>query len=293
MSLLLWLALACEEPVSDAERYSTVLTQPAMPLNDALSRCARISRPDLRGDCALLAASRSPDPAAVCPDVPAGVWQEECFFVAAEAVNRAGDNRAAAALCGQAGRFQLDCAQHLWQTPVHQLIHSRGAAGFADALPQAELLYAAWSPVLAAQSDFEERFWAKFFGNGFEGQGGPISAAWCDPLPAQHQPACVAAAAAHLSRELGPAVEVPERLMIFCEHAEPGIAEVSAWLPSEPSPALDAAVAARQRDICTNAPGAPGRVGPGSCVAACVQQNMARAVPGDVIARDCEDACAR
>lgn len=242
--------------------YSAVVSDRTLTPDDALARCQRIRERSLRGDCSLVAASRAAQPVAHCPQVPAGVWQEECWFIAAEAVNRLGEVGQAAELCQRAGRFRLDCAQHLWQTPVHRLIHSRGAAGFSAALPEATALHDAWAPVLAAQSDFEGRFWAKFFGNGFEGQGLPITTRWCAPLPATHHAACRGAAAAFLARELGPAVEHPDRLLAFCQLSSPGVAAVRRWIDAEPDPMLDSVVAERQVDICTNAPGAPGRVGP-------------------------------
>lgn len=261
--LLCFALIACgrEEP-SDAVTYSAVLADRDRPPDEALAACRTLVDPALQGDCALVAASRSEQPGVHCPQVPLGVWQEECWFIAAEAVNRLGEAEQAATLCQRAGRFRLDCAQHLWQTPVHQLIHSRGAAGFLEALPEAAALHDAWAPVLAAQSDFESRFWAKFFGNGFEGQGLPITTRWCIPLPRTHQAACRNAAAAFLARELGPAVEQPARLMAFCRLPAPGVEAVRLWLDAEPDPLLDQVVAERQVDICTNAPGAPGRVGP-------------------------------
>lgn len=289
-ALALTLLLACDPPAeTDAATYSRVLSTPSLS-SDA---CAPIRDPSLKGDCLLVVATRAPDPAAACPDLPAGVWQEECWFVAAEAINRQGDALGAAALCQKAGRFRLDCAQHLWQTPVHQLIHARGAQGFAEAMPQAEALYAAWAPVVAGQSDFEQRFWAKFFGNGFEGQGTPISARWCEPVPEPRRAACLSAAGAHLSRELGPAVEQPGRLQPFCAMWLPGVAEIAAWLPAEPDAALDAAVLRSQLDICTNAPGAPGTVGGRSaCVSRCMGAALAFAGDPEAAGEVCEIDCA-
>jgi hypothetical protein len=262
LAVLALLQLSCAPTAPDAVRYQDILSDTSLPTSEGLRGCAALQATPLRGDCALAVATRSDAPAAACPSVPSGLWQEECWFVAAEATNRRGDVTGAAELCGRAGRFRLDCAQHLWQTPVHRLIHTAGAAGFATALPEAEALYSAWAPVVGEDTDFSDRFWAKFFGNGFEGQGLPITARWCEPLPPQRRAGCETAAAAHLSRELGPAVEQPGRLLAFCALHQPGIEEVAGWIEAEPSAVLDRAVAGRQLDICLNAPGAPGRVGP-------------------------------
>lgn len=260
----LWMLGCGAEPVPDAEVYRAVLSDRDGPVDAALRQCLSIQDAALKGDCALSVAGRAQPPGSACPDVPAGLWREECWFVAAEMVNRAGDSTRAVSFCQSAGRFQNDCAQHLWQTPVHRLIHQRGAAGFATALPQAEALYAAWAPLLAQDTDFESRFWLRFFGNGFEGQGPPITLEWCTPLPQQHHDSCHRAAAVYLERELGPAVENTGQLDAFCAIEGPTVMDIQPWLAVAPSTVFDAVIVDRQQDICMNAPGAPQRVGEGS-----------------------------
>jgi hypothetical protein len=182
------------------------------------------------------------------------MWREECWFLAAEASNRSGDSLSAAALCQKSGRFALDCAQHLWQTPVHGLIHGPGAEAFAAVLPRAEALYDAWAPLMVAQTDFEERFWSKFFGNGFEGQGEPVDLGWCSPLPTARRGACDAAGVAHYAREIGPRVEQAGGLEAMCALTAPGVASLSRWLTAAPDPRLDAEAARRVVEICTTHP---------------------------------------
>ena len=265
------LLVACDSrpPVSDAQRYAEILGDTRLSPEAGMPRCDLLQDSDLRGDCALTVASRSPEAERWCPSVPAGVWQEECWFIAAEQRNRRRDADGAAALCRAAGRFRLDCAQHLWQTPVHALIHARGAAGFVEALPRAEALYQTWAPLLVEQSDFQTRFWAKFYGNGFEGQGLPVDLGWCAPLPTPaHRTACEEAGAAHYARELGPVVERSGELAAFCALETPSATRLARWLAAEPHPRLDAEAQARQQDICTHAPGAPGAPGGGSPVPA-------------------------
>ena len=214
MSARLWWGMLCSglmgcassSTATDRARYSAVLSNPSPP-EDALQRCAEIGDVVLAGDCALVVVAQVAEPGPLCGSVPEGMWREECWFIAAEASNRSGDALSAAGLCQKSGRFALDCAQHLWQTPVHGLIHGPGAEGFAVVLPSAEVLYAAWAPLLVEQTDFEERFWSKFFGNGFEGQSGPIDLGWCSSLSTERQGACLDAGIAHYAREIGPSVE--------------------------------------------------------------------------------------
>jgi len=182
------------------------------------------------------------------------MWREECWFLAAEAVNRSGDALLAAQLCAQSGRFAMDCAQHLWQTPVHTLIHGPGAASFAAVLPQAEALYTAWSPLMDAQTDFADRFWSKFFGNGFEGQGQPIDLGWCVPVSSLRRADCFEAGVAHYAREIGPHVERAGGLLEMCALPSPDVVALSRWLDAVSDPRLDAAAAERVQDICRTHP---------------------------------------
>ena len=253
---MLLVLLGCQtDPVhQDRQHYQAVLSAPR-PSQPALSRCSEIVDPALAGDCALVVVSASEaEPGSLCGQVPAGMWREECWFLAAEAINRRGDSVSAAAMCQRSGRFALDCAQHLWQTPVHSLIHGPGAAAFVEVLPRAEAIFDAWSPLMAEQSDFSERFWSKFFGNGFEGQGQPIDLGWCEPIPEEHQAACMAAGVAHYAREIGPHVENAGGLEVMCALEQADVFALSRWLKALPDPRLDAAAAQRVELICTTHP---------------------------------------
>lgn len=256
MSWLPWLCLlGCSGGSSDQDRanYTAVLSSPRPP-EDALRRCAEIVDPALAGDCALVVVAQAPEPGALCESVPAGMWREECWFLAAEATNRSGDALSAAGLCQKSGRFALDCAQHLWQTPVHGLIHGPGAVAFGEVIPKAEALYAAWAPMMVEQTDFEQRFWSKFFGNGFEGQGSPVDLDWCTPLSPARQEACITAGIAYYAREIGPSVERAGGLEAMCALDEPDVAALSVWLTAAPDPRLDSEAARRAVEICTTHP---------------------------------------
>ena len=111
-TLLLSLLLSCEQPPdgpSDAQRYAEVVQAAAartITAEEGLAQCAAIADPSVRGDCALAAAQAAPlGEAMPCSAVPAGLWQEECWFVSAERTNRQGSSHTAARLCQKAGRF--------------------------------------------------------------------------------------------------------------------------------------------------------------------------------------------
>ena len=252
--MLFWLLVGCDDPAADRAVYQSVLSSPH-PTEAALAECQRIADPTLAGDCGLVVvAAAGRDPGPLCPQLPDGVYREECWFLSAESLNRSGDALAAAARCRQAGRFALDCAQHLWQTPVRELIHAPGAAGFAEQLPRAESLYAAWEPLMVADTDFSERFWSKFFGNGFEGQGFPVDLGWCAPLPEHHQDACTSAGTAFYAREIGPRVERAGGLLVMCALEAVSVEALSVWVEAVPSPHLETAAAERTAHICTTHP---------------------------------------
>jgi hypothetical protein len=238
----------------DRARYASVLRSPT-PAAATLARCKEIQDPALAGDCSLVViAAAEAAPGTLCGEVPEGMWREECWFLAAEAINRSGDALLAAQMCQRSGRFAMDCAQHLWQTPVHTLIHEPGAAAFATALPQAEALYSAWSPMMDEQTDFAERFWSKFFGNGFEGQGLPVDLRWCEPVSLPHQEDCIAAGVAHYTREIGPHIERSGGLKEVCDLTTHDVSSLSRWIAAVPDQRLDAAAAERVRHICSTHP---------------------------------------
>jgi len=256
----LWaLCGACSAASPDTSRareaYLAVLTQPHIQPEPGLAACADISDPQLAGDCALFVVSvearrRDGRPARWCEQVPDGVWRAECWFVAAEASKRSRKLAEAAAYCMEAGPFRNDCAQHLWQSEVHGLIHRRGPAAFGEQLPAAEALHDKWAPMLAESSDFGDRFWAKFYQNGFEGRGGRVDLTHCDSLSEPHRGRCVAAATELYARELAPRLSDGGLTICTLEVPEDGgwSAALVRWVPAQPDPRLDAVVSSRRQE---------------------------------------------
>lgn len=240
---------------ADRAVYTAVVADARVTPRAGLARCSEIQDPALAGDCALhvvSAEARREDgrPAQWCGQVPAGTWRDECWFVSAEASKRRGNEAEAAGACLQAGAFRDDCAQHLWQSEVHRLIHRRGARGFAAALPDAEALHARWAPHLDAETDFSTRFWAKFYQNGFEGQGAFVDLDACDVLAEPHTERCVAAGVQMYARELRPRLDQHRVDVCGLDPQQSMSEQVGRVVPGRPDPRLDAAVSDLIAVVC-------------------------------------------
>ncbi len=234
------------DPGADRAAYTAVVSDKDGAPAALLARCQRIGDPVLQGDCGLhvvMTEARRPsgDPGALCPALPDGLWRAECWFVTAERARKRQDDRAAAAACAQAGPFRADCAQHLWQGEVHRLIHRAGARAFGEALPRARRIHAHWAPILAdveGAEDFDQRFWAKFYQNGFEGQGSFVDLATCDTLEAADAARCVEAGRQMYARELGPRMD--HHGLSICAAPAWDSARLAPYVPARPDPRLDA-----------------------------------------------------
>lgn len=114
--MILALLLGCAPRGVDADAratYVAVVSRPSGDLGADLARCAGLPDAHLAGDCALVVAMAADPPA--CVQVPAGLWQDECWFQSAEAANRGGDAEGAVDRCGRAGVFAAECTYHLWR----------------------------------------------------------------------------------------------------------------------------------------------------------------------------------
>ncbi len=253
MALLVGCAAEPVDASGDRTTYLAVLGERTIDPAVGLETCRSIRDETLAGDCALhvvmVEARRTGGrPAQWCEAVPRGAWRDECWFVSAEAAKRARNIEEAARFCMEAGAFRDDCAQHLWQSEVHGLIHRQGSRAFAAVLPRVEAVYERWAPLLAEQSDFDARFWAKFFQNGFEGQGGFVDLSHCDTLADPYAARCVQAGVEMYARELAP--RLSDAQMEICSLPEPANGLWSQALlpsvPTHPDARLDAVVAARR-----------------------------------------------
>ena len=177
----------------------------------------------------------------------AGPAQDECWFLAAEAHARRGREASAAQLCRSAGAYKEDCAQHLWQGAVYELVHQAGPRAMIEELPRAERLYARWARYLGADTAIATRFWARYFQNGFEGLGSielGLCTAIADPGRAA---ACVSAGEELFAQRLAPALDAAG--VDLCDKARADD-EIAAIVRSVPDPRLTALVAARRAQRC-------------------------------------------
>lgn len=252
-------AVACggaPQPASDRARYLAVVSDKDSPAGELLAACEPIGDPVLSGDCALhvvMTEARRPagQPGALCARVPEGLWRAECWFVTAEHARKRQDVETAAAACGQAGPFAADCAQHLWQGEVHRLIHRAGAGAFAQKLPAARKIHARWSALFEGMDElgsFDQRFWAKFYQNGFEGQGSFVDLDACDVLGDDDAARCVDAGVEMYLRELGPRMD--QWRLDLCAESAWTSASLARYVPARPDPRLDAALDGLRSERC-------------------------------------------
>ncbi len=277
------LAAACgpQDPAdARAERaaYVAILEERDLPTAERMARCLAFDDPFLRSDCALVAAELAPRVQGGrvedwCSDVPRGTWRDECWFMASERARRDGDLDRALELCQRAGPFRTDCRQHLWQLALHHTVPAEGPPGFPVRLAEARKVLAGVSPLVGDDPDFEERFWFRWFQEGFERVPG-LGIEACDPLPAPFAARCRPAVAdlyrARLDRALFHCAPCREA---FCARAdadptvqgirdfELGLLEGNPVSHATSSPILDEAVADTWRRHCSGE-AATGRVSP-------------------------------
>jgi hypothetical protein len=247
------LALGCVGGPTDRARYATLIADDAVPIQDGLRACDALGDVGLRGDCRLAMLAKADAAGATnlerwCPDFEPGVFRGECWFVVAENRSRRGRTQSAVTACLSAAPFVDDCAQHLWQRDLHELIHGRGPGAFLEVLPQARALHDRWAPLLAQKTDFEGRFWSRYYQNGFEGVGLRLDLAACDRLHAQDAMLCVSAARSLLARELGP--QLDRRGADPCAWTDRSSSAVSAVWEMVPDPRLDDVVASQVAVLC-------------------------------------------
>jgi len=250
--LLVGLVLgACKDAAprqADREWYLYATLAKGLEAAERFTACHKISKKVVVGECMLAVAQtaaqvRHEALSTYCPQLPDGLWKDECYFLAAESVKRH-DREEAGAMCNAAGQFVDDCGQHLWQSAVGG-IAPRTSDGWEAALPKAERLYQKWAPILTESTDFASRFWQRFFQRTFEPQR-VLDVTACDALEAPYDEHCAAAAAELYWRRVHMLVSFPDGAASFCEatQSNPSV-EAVAKLPrleAIPHPALEPVV---------------------------------------------------
>ena len=86
----------------------------------AAGDCGAIRSPDLAAECLVFAVRADPARAeALCPQIGVPFWQDECWFMAADAADLSGEARRAA--CQRAGRYQGPCIANALSRAFTQL----------------------------------------------------------------------------------------------------------------------------------------------------------------------------
>lgn len=253
----LWFLISCSRPdaLAELETYRQVIAAPGDDAAAAFARCADLRDDKLAGDCGLAlaqhyASTRRESIATWCGEVSRGTWRYECNFLASEEQRRAGNAARAGELCLDSGPFVDDCVQHLWQGEVRRVIHvPRQAPDFAGRLPLAQKVYARWATVLDREPRWSERFWLRYYQNGFE-SAIAIDLGWCDPLPDEQKVRCVEAARQSLIADLAPRIVRSNGMAEFCALEKPDTVALGRWMRLAPSPVLDEVIAQRQAEIC-------------------------------------------
>lgn len=251
------LLCGCGEPsrvATDMERYNTLLRDGYADAETALATCKSLADPDLAGDCAMVVAvhassGANQDPASWCQRVPEGPWRDECRFEGAELQLRRNLPDKAALLCNSAGAFADDCGMHLWMNQLDALTWGMGTADMGARLGDASALYARWAPALARGTDIEERFWQLYYQRAF-GPRASVDLSLCGPLPEADRARCETSGAELFAGQLAPFLQQTGRISEFCMLQEPSSEIVAPWLGARPHAAIDAALRARQAQIC-------------------------------------------
>lgn len=227
-----WILLSCnsESPplpdAADAHRYAALVSLTDPDPDQHFADCQALSGPDLRGDCSLVIArkaakSRGEPPETYCDRLAevsgsGDLWQDECYFMAAEDYNKRKDAGRAAAMCLQARAFADHCSQHLWQQGLRSLTWHTGSAAFPEHLDDAQQIYAQWAPHLAEGTDFDVRFWRRFYEGGFE-RDRHINMRACVGLPTQtDQKRCRDAGATLYERKLREVAHIHHPMALLC-----------------------------------------------------------------------------
>jgi hypothetical protein len=130
--------------------------------------CLEVGDARLRGDCLAETASQLAERSQgtlsleVCEHGTPGLWQDECFFRASEAMPVRGAERAQA--CERAGRFQDECLRHLIQARAQAGVQRARFGSFAETLGGLERDLEELLPLLGDGVEGQQRlFWYEAF----------------------------------------------------------------------------------------------------------------------------------
>ena len=225
--------VACTEeevPDSDWSIYTQIIEKSPPDATD-IARCTSINEPSLAGDCALTVALTSAKDQKLpfhshCPQVPQGLWREECHFVAAEKARSAGEIDVAIELCEKSGRFAPDCSFHLWQRAMRTLAKRVVLDDLTAQQETMHALHARWSERVGHMSDFDSMFWRKLFRAVWDGVA-RVDPSICEALRPDLQIQCELGAQIHLDQAMRASLRSETWAGAFCATELSGMAALS------------------------------------------------------------------
>lgn len=242
--LLAWVACTpVTSPAQDARVFAEVLKAPKA--DGAMARCGEIGDPNTRGECQMKVALNRADQGAGCGEVDAGLYFDECFFMAAEAARRRGAFDDAVRLCADSGVFLEDCQQHLWQGELRGVMV--GNAALTERYGRAKQVFCRWHGSFDDVAEFEQRFWDKAWNSALAG-GRTIDVELCGELPEHQQERCEKAGASLLAARLDEVMVHADARQTLCAG---GLPELS-LLAYRPHAVLDAVVDRHRRAVCVD-----------------------------------------
>jgi hypothetical protein len=239
--------------------YAELVARTAPDADVDLPRCASLADPDLAGDCQLAIALQSAvaaklEPEAYCSRISGVPFRNECHFMAAETRVKRGQLAEAVALCKQAGAFDLDCAQHLWQDEVLATVRGHDDRELVAMSVEGAALHDRWAPHLATHTDFERRFWRYWYGAFFErAKNLPIQP--CAMLESTHAVRCRYSVAHIYLRRLRDRLGHRHGRAALCNLSPLTTAAAASALPgmtAEDDPLLRAVLVEQQQNLCVD-----------------------------------------
>ena len=176
----------------------------------AAAQACRQLPPKAAGECeALLAGQVALEDLStateLCEAIEDPLWQDECWFLIAEATAASKGPAAAVAACGKAGRFDRNCLAHLWldaATRAHASHDGQPLAAWEAYAPTSEWTLPQADAQALAKRHTSTFFDARFNPTGAGTQPPPIDAGWCEVFQGSLARACRQAATESLQRQL-------------------------------------------------------------------------------------------
>jgi hypothetical protein len=153
--MCLWALLAACQPTSppqgDAQLYVIAVSGGDLSKEARLALCAQLSSAEKHAECVAAVLSSGPQSSARCEEIPAGRWQDECWFRLAELKTRSAPIPEAAQMCRRAGQYFRPCVGHVMSQQLVALLRTPDADEEAR-LEQVARFAEAWGAAVGKES---------------------------------------------------------------------------------------------------------------------------------------------